>query len=132
LLAIGRFATEMRFVPFTETLGAALDKVRAALSSSAQRELVQHLESLRFVGVPALPAPPDVRAAVERAWFEREPLTIRYRAQNGEVTERAVAIRGVLMDRGFTLLDCDDFAKKERRQLRLDRIERARRGHPRS
>src|SRR6202000_2440789 len=43
LVALGRFASQMRLLPFTETLEAALDKVRAALSTSAQRELLPRL-----------------------------------------------------------------------------------------
>ena len=35
LVALGRFAADMRLLPFTETLESALDKVRAALSASA-------------------------------------------------------------------------------------------------
>lgn len=126
LLVVGRFAREMRFVPFAETLEAAIEKVRAALSGSAQRELEQHLETFQYVGVPALPAPAAVRKAVEQAWFEQRDLRIRYRSQLGEVTERTVRIRGVLMDRGFTVLTCDDLEKNEQRSLRLDRIEWAR------
>src|SRR6188768_1925364 len=40
LVALGRFAIDMRLLPFTETLECALDKVRAALSTSAQRDLL--------------------------------------------------------------------------------------------
>src|SRR5579863_8224124 len=35
LLAVGRWAASMRYVPFADTLRAALDKVRGALSASA-------------------------------------------------------------------------------------------------
>ena len=52
----------MRLLPFTETLDSGLDKVRAALSTSAQRELVKRLEELTFVGIPALPIKKPVRA----------------------------------------------------------------------
>src|SRR6476469_5811841 len=60
LVALGRFAIEMRLLPFTETLERALDKVRGALSASAQRELLDLVQSLEFVGVPALPVPEKV------------------------------------------------------------------------
>src|SRR5437870_3929898 len=40
LIAVGAHATAMRLTPFTETLAGALDKVRGALSASAQRELL--------------------------------------------------------------------------------------------
>src|SRR3954468_24828109 len=78
LVALGRSAIDMRLIPFTETLEAELDKVRAALSASAQRELLARLEELTFLGVPALPSKKAVRAAVERAWFEQQPLRITY------------------------------------------------------
>src|SRR5687768_3928896 len=55
LVALGRFAIEMRLLPFTDTLDRALDKVRGALSASAQRELAGRLKELQFVGIPQLP-----------------------------------------------------------------------------
>lgn len=126
LVAVGKWATELRLLPFSETLALALDKVRGALSSSAQRELVTHLEALQFVGIPALPAPLPVRRSVERAWFEQAPLAIRYRASSGEVTLRTVRILRVVMERTVTVLHCLDLDKNEERAFRLDRIESAR------
>src|SRR5579883_2439629 len=41
LVAVGRWATEMRLLPFADTLAGALDKVRGALTASAQRELAE-------------------------------------------------------------------------------------------
>jgi predicted DNA-binding transcriptional regulator YafY len=122
LVAIGRFAAEMRLVPFTGTLAGALDKVRAALSTSAQRELLTRLTELSFHGVPALPSKPAVRAAVERAWFERRTLRITYVDGSSVQTTRSVRIAAVLMDRHETRLDAVDVARGERRQFRLDRI----------
>src|SRR5262249_11474216 len=61
LVALGRFAINTRLLPFTETLESALDKVRAALSKSAQRELLDRLSELSFLGVPALPTKKAVR-----------------------------------------------------------------------
>ena len=37
LVVLGRFAIDMRLLPFAGTLESGLDKVRAALSTSAQR-----------------------------------------------------------------------------------------------
>jgi predicted DNA-binding transcriptional regulator YafY len=122
LITVGRWAGEMRLVPFAETLESALDKVRSALSASAQRELAEVAAHLQFVGVPALSAPRPIRAAVEQAWFERQPLRVRYRSQNGEETERTVRIVSVLMDRGVTFLSCDDLTREARRTFRMDRI----------
>src|SRR5688500_3142780 len=56
LVALGRFAVDMRLLPFAETLDSALTKVRGALSTSAQRELLDRLSELSFHGVPALPS----------------------------------------------------------------------------
>jgi predicted DNA-binding transcriptional regulator YafY len=125
LVALGAYARRMRLLPFSETLEGALDKVRGALSASAQRELLAVLEGLDFVGVPALPAPEPVRRAVEEAWFGRRPLRVRYRRAGGEVGERVVTVTGVVMERHATLVACTDVATGERRHLRLDRIERA-------
>lgn len=121
LLTIGRWADDLRLVPFAETLRAALDKVRAALSTSAQRELAEVMEHLQFVGVPAHPAPKAVRAAIEQAWFEKQPVHIHYHGANGP-SERTVRIVSVIMDRGVTLLTCDDLTREGQRTFRLDRI----------
>jgi len=125
LVALGRYATEMRLLPFTETLDRALEKVQGALSASAQRELTGRLKELQFVGVPQLPVPRAVRAAVERAWFEQQPLRITYRSGNYERTTRDIKITSVFMERTETRLNAIDLAKNETRQFRLDRVEKA-------
>lgn len=121
LISAGRWLAQMRVLPFTRTLEAAVDKVQAALSRSAQRELLVRLDSLQYVGVPAPASPADVRAAVERAWFEGRALKIRYDGARGP-SERTVRIRQIVMARSETLLNCDDLEKGAPRQLRLDRI----------
>jgi predicted DNA-binding transcriptional regulator YafY len=47
LVALGGWATDMRLLPFADTLVGALDKVRGALSASAQRELVELMAGIR-------------------------------------------------------------------------------------
>lgn len=125
LVALGAYAAHLRLLPFQETLGAALDKVRGALSHSAQRELLEVVAGLEFVGVPALPAPAPVRRAVEEAWFTGRPLRVRYHRGDFSTGERVVKVTGVTMERHSTLLACTDTATGERRQLRLDRIDEA-------
>ena len=115
----------MRLLPFSETLESGLDKVRAALSTSAQRELLQRLGELSFHGVPALPSKPQVRAALERAWFEQQPLRIVYVDSNFVQTTRSIRIISVSMDRHETRIDAVDLGSGERRQFRLDHIQRA-------
>ncbi len=125
MVALGRYAIEMRLLPFSGTLESGLDKIRSALSTSAQRELLARLKELTFYGVPALPSKKPVRAAVERAWFEQQPLRITYVDSNFIQTERTIRIQSVVMDRHETRLDAVDLECDERRQFRLDRIERA-------
>ncbi len=125
LIATGRYAASMRLIPFADTLESGLDKVRAALSASAQRELLTRLGELSFTGVPALPCDKEVRAAVERAWFEQQPLRIVYVDGKHVETTRRIRIRSVLMERHETRLDADDLDVGERRHFRLDRITRA-------
>jgi len=125
LVALGRFASNMRLLPFTDTLESALDKVRAALSTSAQRELLQRLSELSFQGVPALPIKKAVRAALERAWFEQQPLRIVYVDGNFIERARRIRIESVIMDRHETRIDATDLDDGERRHFRLDRITRA-------
>jgi len=125
LVALGRFAADMRLMPFTETLGSALEKVRAALSASAQRELLTRLGEISFHGVPALPGKKEVRQAVERAWFEQQPLRITYVDGNFIETRRTLRIVGVSIDRHETRIEGEDVDTRERRPFRLDRIQRA-------
>jgi predicted DNA-binding transcriptional regulator YafY len=124
LVAAGRWLAEMRILPFTATLESALDKVRAALSTSAQRQLIDHLETLKFIGVPARTASSEVRQALEEAWFEGAVLTIRY-AGARETTVRRVRLESVIMERSETLVNAHDLDKNEPRQFRLERIEHA-------
>ena len=124
LVAAGRWLAEMRVLPFTATLDSALEKVRAALSASAQRQLLEHLETLKFIGVPARTAAPEVRRALEEAWFEGATLRIRY-AGARETTTRRVRLQSVVMERSETLVNAHDLDKDEPRQFRLDRIEHA-------
>jgi predicted DNA-binding transcriptional regulator YafY len=121
LVMLGTWATEQRLVPFVDTLAGALDKVRGALSGSAQRELLDLMERIQAVGVPAHAVPPAVRKAVEQAWFERMPLRLRYDGASGP-TQRVVRIASVVLERTVTLLNCDDLDKGEARQFRLDKI----------
>jgi predicted DNA-binding transcriptional regulator YafY len=125
LVTLGRFAAKMRLLPFVDTLAGALDKVRGALSASAQRELVDLAEAIQFVGVPAHAISQPVRKAVEQAWFEHQPLRIKYSGANQIVSSRVVRIRSVVMDGQITYLNCDDLELNEARQFRLDRISEA-------
>lgn len=125
LVALGRFAADMRLLPFTETLESALDKVRAALSASAQRELLQRLQELSFIGVPALPAEKAVRAAIERAWFERQPLALVALEQGYIETKCRVRIQAVVMARHDTRIQAVDLDDGSQRNFRLDRILKA-------
>jgi predicted DNA-binding transcriptional regulator YafY len=125
LVALGRFAIDMRLLPFTGTLESGLDKVRSALSTSAQRELLARLQELTFYGVPGLPSDEAVRAAVERAWFERQPLRFTYVDASFVETTRTVRIESVAMDRHETRIDGVDLTTGKRRQYRLDRMHHA-------
>src|SRR6185295_15828724 len=120
ILALAKFAIDMRLLPFSETLQSGLDKVRAALSTSAQRELLSRLKELSFHGVPALPSKKAVRAALERAWFEQQPLRITYVDGNFLQTTRNVRIQSVIMDRHETRIDAVDLESGERRPFRID------------
>ncbi len=115
----------MRLLPFTDTLQSGLDKVRAARSRSAQRELLVRLKELSFLGVPSLPARKAVRAAIERAWFEQRAVVITYVDSNSVETTRQVRIEAVVMDRHETRLEAVDVETGDRRPFRLDRITRA-------
>jgi len=122
IVALGKFAIDMRLMPFGETLQSGLDKVRAALSTSAQRELLTRLKELSFHGVPGLPSDKRVRSAVERAWFEQQPIRITYVDGNHIESKRTVRIQSVMMDRHETRIEGADVETGERRHLRLDRI----------
>lgn len=125
LVALARMASEQRLMPFPATLERAADKVRAALSTSAQRELLGLIKDLQIVGVPALPVTGTVRDAIETAWFEGRPLRIVYEKRAWEHLPRIVKIRNLVFDRQVTLLNCFDLEKQEDRQFRLDKIRQA-------
>ncbi|WP_141590188.1 MULTISPECIES: YafY family protein [unclassified Myxococcus] len=125
VVALGRFAIDMRLMPFAGTLESALDKVRAALSTSAQRELLTRLRELAFIGVPSLPSKKPVREALERAWFEQQPLRITYVDSNFLETVRDIRVMSVIMNRHETRVDGEDLTTGERRHFRLDHITRA-------
>ena len=125
LVAVGRHAIDMRLLPFTDTLESGLDKVRAALSTSAQREMLARLGELSFLGVPALPSNKVVRATIERAWFEQQPLRITYVDGDFVQTTRDIRIHGVVMERHETRIDAADLETGKRRHFRLDRIQHA-------
>lgn len=126
IVALGKMALDQRLLPFTASLEAALDKVRGALTTSAQRELLRLVDQLQIVGVPALPVPNTVRAAVETAWFEDRALSIQYRkVAYDPPARRTVRIRNLVFDRSVTLLNCVDLDSGEDRQFRLERITRA-------
>lgn len=125
LVALGTHALKMRLVPFPEAVARALDKVRGALSASAQRELLTLIQQLQFVGVPAHGASKAVTRAVEEAWFTQRPVELSYRGASGELTVRSVRIESVVMERSLTLLNCLDERLGAKRQFRLDRIEAA-------
>lgn len=126
LLALGRWATEMRILPFTTTLESALDKVRGALPTATQRQLEQLQKTVSFVGIPAQASEDAVREAVERAFFEGRSMRVHVRGKDYEKpTLRTVRIETVVLERGETLLNCTDLDEGQPRQLRLHRIARA-------
>jgi predicted DNA-binding transcriptional regulator YafY len=125
LVALGRHASATRLLPFTDTLESALDKVRSALSRSAQRELLARLDELLFLGVPSLPSKTAVRKTIERAWFEQRALRITYVDGGFVESTRDIRIACVVMDRHETRLDAIRLDTGERRHYRLDRIQRA-------
>ncbi|MEM1031078.1 MAG: HTH domain-containing protein [Myxococcota bacterium] len=124
LVAAGRWLGHTRILPFVDTLRAATDKVQAALPKPKQREVARLAESLAWIGVPARAPPPDVRAAVEKAWVHDLPLSITYNGSHGR-TQRRVRIEQVLLERTTTMLNCLDLDLRTSRQFQLHRIEAA-------
>lgn len=125
LVMLVQMSVDLRLLPFVETLHAARDKVRAALSTSAQRELAEHLATVATVGVPAAAVPPAVQRTLEAAWFESRSMWILYQKPNGVEQRRVVRVRNLVFDRSVTLLNCVDLERGEDRQFRLDRIRKA-------
>lgn len=125
LVLLAGMALEQRLLPFVDTLQAARDKVRAALSGSAQRELMELLRTVSTTGVPGLPVAPGVQRVLEAAWFENRPLWILYRKADGREQRREVRLRNLVFDRSVTLLNCTELERGEDRQFRLDRVIKA-------
>jgi predicted DNA-binding transcriptional regulator YafY len=125
LVALSRLAVEQRLIPFPNAIQRAADKVKSALSTSAQRELLDLVGELQLVGVPSLPVPGAVRDAIETAWFESRPLRIVYAKSTWQLSPRLVRIRNLVFDRQVTLLNCVDLETGNDRQFRLDKIQQA-------
>lgn len=125
LAVLGKLATDLRLFPFTRTLGSALDKVRSALPSAQQRKLESQRHRLAFTGVPAHQSLPEVRAAVEDAWFEEQPIELTYHRKDQSQGKRTVRIEAIVLERTETLLNTLDLENGERRQLRLHHVSRA-------
>lgn len=125
LVLLANMAQEQRLLPFLDTLSAARDKVRGALSASAQRELAELLAGVTTAGVPGLPVAPGVQRVLEAAWFESRPMWISYRKSDGREQRREVLVRNLVLDRAVTLLNCTDLELGAERQFRLDRVMKA-------
>jgi predicted DNA-binding transcriptional regulator YafY len=125
IVVLGAYAKRLRLLPFEETLDRAVDKVRGALSTSAQRELLEHLKRLEFTGVPAAPVDAAVRRALEQAWFEQAALAIVYVGGNSVEQKRTIRIERVLLERNATMVFGVDVDTGEARPFRLDRITKA-------
>lgn len=124
LVSLGKHARDTRLMPFEETLESALDKVRSALSRSAQRELLARTRELVFLGVPSLPTKKAVRKALERGWFEQRPVRIVYVDRDFIQSTHEVRIEAVVMDRHETRINAKE-ADGTSRVFRMDRIQRA-------
>jgi predicted DNA-binding transcriptional regulator YafY len=125
LVGLAEHALAMRLVPFSDATQAALDKLRAALSSSSQRELLDHMQTLHFTGVPALGTTESIRRVIEQAFFERAIVDLDYDGARGP-RRRRVRLRNVLMEGSITFLNVTDVDDGAERQLRLDRLRGAR------
>jgi len=125
LVTLAEHALAMRLVPFADTTQSALDKLRAALSSSSQRELLDHMQTLHFTGVTALGTTESIRRVIERAFFERAIVDLDYDGARG-ARHRRVRLRNVLMEGSITFLNITDVDDGAERQLRLDRLRGAR------
>lgn len=125
LVLLVQMAMDQRFLPFVDTLQAARDKVRGALSTSAQRELFEHLGTVSTIGVPAPAIPASVQRTLEAAWFENRSMWILYKKPDYREQKRTIRVRNLVFDRGGTLLNCVDLERGEDRQFRLDRILKA-------
>lgn len=121
LVTLARFVTEMRVLPFVRTLGTAVDKIRAALPTASQRDLDRLAQTLSFIGVPAHAIRPEIREAIEDAWFENRPLRVVYEGRDGRST-REVRIVSFVMERAETRLNCRDLGTDEARQYVLHRV----------
>ena len=110
-----------RLIPFVDTLGDAVDKVRAALPTEVRRQILPLAGSLAFVGVPSRPVNPEVRRVLEQAWYEDRPAHIVYDGSRGR-SERRIHIRQVVVDRAEVLLNCDDLDLGELRQFHMHLI----------
>lgn len=113
MLTLFAFAEQLRLLPFQNTLRSGRQKLRAALSTSAQRELARRLETLGFVGVPSQRLSPGVADAVEAAWMEQTPISLLYSTRDQRTRSVTVHIRGIVFDRSETRINVTDAQGRE-------------------
>jgi len=73
--------------------------------------------------VPSLPSKKSVRKAIERAWFEAQPLHMTYVHGSFVESTRDIRIVSVVMDRHETRIDAVRLDNGERRHYRIERAE---------
>lgn len=124
LVSTADWLVQNRMIPFVDTFGDAMAKVRAALPTEVMRQLHHLRTSLAFVGVPSRPVQAQVRRVLEQAWYEDRPVRLVYDGHRGR-THRRVRIRQVVVDRAEVLLNCDDLDIGEPRQFTMHKIAEA-------
>lgn len=118
-------------LPWSRSVGAALDRVLAALPEGRRRELRAMLRRV-VVGAPATPsvregarAPSqDVVDTFEEAFTARRGLGFDYVDREGRATSRVVEPHGLLVQTPVWYVLAWDPARGEPRMFRMDRIAR--------
>lgn len=125
LLTVGEWVVAMRMLPFTQALRSSLDKVRAALGATAQRETMELMRQLQFTGVPSRQVDVKVCAVLEQAWFEQRGVRLTYDGAKHVETTHDVTITGVLLERNETLVVGKDAVDGTIRPFKLHHVRKA-------
>jgi len=118
LVTVSEMLVRLRWMPFSDTLMSAADKVRAALPRAAQAELNRVRAGLTWAAVPALAASEAVRTVIESAWYDEAAIRITYSTPR-KTSTRDVKITSVVLTRNETMLNCVDLGLNEARQFKL-------------